>query len=47
MRRALDFAVNGLLHSISGHQISALTADENSTYLRGGLALSAGSLWGG
>lgn len=45
MRRALDFAVNGLLSSISSGYLNALGADDNRAYLQGGLSLSAGSLW--
>lgn len=45
MRRALDFAVNGLLHSLSSGTVAALGADENRAYLQPGLALSEGSLF--
>lgn len=45
MRRALDFAVNGLLHSISSGYLNALGADENRAYLQRGLSLDKGSLF--
>ncbi len=45
MRRALDFAVNGLLHSINSATIPALDADDNRAYLKPWLALSEGSLF--